>query len=131
MKYQMSGVAILLAVLSCGCATTRYIPAPRDASDAVTCGQCAGIGKVKTCPDCKGQGSVMEMMVVNETYMTGSGLNSSFQSVPTLQNTRVTCRTCSGRGVIPAVDGGLICSQCNGTGRVYPVDSKGNRVLPK
>lgn len=95
-----------------GCASTRYVSAPSDAADAAKCDACAGKGQVAVrCLACGGQG-----------YMTVStpGLYG-----PT--SATVPCHACL-KAESLGTSKFTVCPRCQGTGRVYRVDSSGNRL---
>lgn len=128
MKYRAGGVVVLLAAVLSGCTTVEYISAPRAAADAEVCRMCDGTGKLQVCPQCRGDTSTVEMREIDDTHLLGRGHRTSLAPVSELQRKGPSCTMCSGRGMIPDTGGSRVCSRCAGTGRVYPVDSKGDRI---
>lgn len=117
----------LLATLLAGCATTRYASAPRDAADATICKQCEGTGRVQPCAHCNGSGTTVQQGMGFQSYRIGNEATA----MPFMQYNNVPCEACSGRGVLPNAGGRLLCNRCNGTGRLYLVDSSGHRLPPE
>lgn len=105
-------VLLAVSVFMSGCATTTYISAPCDATDAIICKNCAGSGKVevRNCSMCGGTGFTMK--AIPGPYAP------SYVPMP--------CRYCV--GTKPEI---RTCGRCKGTGRVYGYDSSGNRLPPE
>lgn len=130
-RVTVSGLILVAAILFSGCSTTRYASAPRGAADAMVCNRCNGVGKVQTCNRCEGSGSTTEVQTTYRTQQVGHGVYAQFITVPVLQSCSVPCRTCAGHGVLACETGRYTCDRCIGTGRVYLVDSAGNKRPPR
>lgn len=104
----------LTALLSVagGCATVSYLSAPRDAADAMVCGECGGEGKVEAmCRVCGGQGYI--------TTSTPGLYGPTYATAP--------CRACLKSEALDKKEK-VLCPRCKGTGRVNRCDSAGNRL---